>query len=151
MKQNQTPESLDFLLANISHLHRSLARQQLEALKLYCGQPPLLHALWRQEGLTQKALAEELRISPATLTKMLQRMEKAGFIQRQVNPEDQRVSFVFLTDAGRHIQSQVKQVWQTMEQEVFAGFSIEEQAILRQFLLRIRDNLLKATGEAPWK
>jgi DNA-binding MarR family transcriptional regulator len=151
MKQNQTPESLDFLLANICHLHHARARQQLEALKLYRGQPPLLHALWRQEGLTQKALAEELRISPATLTKMLQRMEKAGFIHRQVDPADQRVSRVFLTDAGHLIQDQVKQVWQKMEQEVFDGFSPAEQGMLRQFLLRIRENLLHAMGEAPWE
>lgn len=144
-------DRLDFLLANISHLHHTRARQQLEALKLYRGQPPVLRLLWQEEGLTQTELSAKLEITPATMTKMLQRMEKNGFIQRQSDAEDGRVSRVFLTDAGRAVQSQVERIWQTMEEETFANFTLEERVLLRRFLLQIRDNLLKATGEMPWK
>jgi DNA-binding MarR family transcriptional regulator len=107
----------------------------------------VLKALWEQEGLTHTALAERLQVTPATITKMLQRMEKAGFILRKPDPEDQRVSRVHLTEAGRAIQSQVQAVWQRMERETFDGFTQEERALLRRFLQRIRENLRRVTGD----
>jgi DNA-binding MarR family transcriptional regulator len=150
MSGHNPEERMDFLLANICHLHHTRARQQLETLKLYRGQPPVLRALWEAEGLTQKELAERLRITPATLTKMLQRMEKAGFIHRQGDQQDQRVSRVYLTETGRAIQTRVEQVWRTMEAETFAGFTLEERVLLRRFLLQLRDNLAQVCGEEPW-
>jgi DNA-binding MarR family transcriptional regulator len=151
MLNEKAKEGLDFLLANICHLHHSRVRQQLEALKLYRGQPPVLRALWEEEGLTQTDLANRMRITPATLTKMLQRMEKAGFIHRQMDADDQRVSRVYLTQAGRAIQDRVEQVFRQMEEETFADFTLEERVLLRRFLLQIRENLTRVTGETPWK
>jgi len=89
-------------------------------------------------------------VTPATITKMLQRMENAGFVMSKPDAEDQRVSRVYLTKAGRAIQTEVEAVWQTMEQETFDGFSPEERVVLRRFLLHIRENLVRATGERPW-
>jgi DNA-binding MarR family transcriptional regulator len=89
-KPNQA-ETMDFLLANVCHLHHTRAHQLFEAIGLYREQPLVLLALWEQEGFTQTELAERLKIAPATVTKMLQRMEKAGFIQRKPDAEDQRV------------------------------------------------------------
>jgi DNA-binding MarR family transcriptional regulator len=135
------PESVDFLLAHICHLHHSRAHELLEALGLYRGQPPVLQALWEQQGLTHKEVATRLNIAPATVTKMIQRMEKAGFVLRKPDPEDQRVSRVYLTKAGHDIRGQVQAVWQRMEEETFAGFTQEEHMLLRRFLLQIRENL----------
>lgn len=142
-------ESLDFLLAQVSRLHYTRAHTLLEAIGLYRGQPPVLRTLWEQEGLTHTELAERLHLTPATITKMLQRMEKTGFVTRQADATDQRVSRVYLTAAGRAIQSQVQAVWHTMEQETFAGFTQEERDILRRFLGHIRENLRRVTGEKP--
>jgi MarR family transcriptional regulator, organic hydroperoxide resistance regulator len=120
-------------------------------LGLYQGQPPVLRALWQQEGLTQREIAQQLKIAPATVTKMLQRMEKTGFIQRRSDPDDQRVTRVYLTDAGRDVQSAVEEVFQTLEAETFANLTLEERLLLRRLLLQLRQNLLDLTGEEPWK
>jgi DNA-binding MarR family transcriptional regulator len=142
------PETLDFLLAQICHLHYIRAHQMFEAIRLYRGQPPVLRILWEGEGLTQTELAERLQITPATITKMLQRMEKVGFIQRKPDAKDQRISRVYLTEDGRAIQTQVEAVWKTMEAETFSGLTSEERVLLRRFLLKMRDNLQQAMGEA---
>jgi len=147
MKSVDEPNTLDFLLAEVCHHHHFRANTLLEALGLYRGQPPVLFALWEQEGLTHTELAERLQNTPATITKMLQRMEKAGFVQRRADANDQRVSRVYLTEAGRAIQSQVQEVRDTMEADTFAGFSDEERPLLRTFLQRIRYNLTKVNGE----
>jgi DNA-binding MarR family transcriptional regulator len=139
-------ESLDFLLAQICRLKHARVHTLMEALGLYRGQPPMLRALWEQEGLTHTELAKRLHVQPATITKMLQRMEKSGFVQRKSDPEDQRVSRVYLTAAGRAVQSDVQQAWRTLEQEAFADFTLEERVLLRRFFLQIRENLMRVTG-----
>ncbi|MCL6430220.1 MAG: MarR family transcriptional regulator [Anaerolineae bacterium] len=135
---------LDMLLVQVCRLHYLRAHELLEKIGLYRGQPPVLRALSEQEGLTHTELAERLRVTPATITRMLQRMEKAGFVERRPDPEDQRISRVYLTEAGRGVQSALHEVVRTMEAETLAGFSQEERALLRRLLERIRDNLLRA-------
>ncbi len=137
-------ETLDSLLSQVCHLHHFRVFELLEAMGLYRGQPRVLHALWEQEGLTHRDLAERVQNTPATVTKMIQRMEKAGFIQCRPDPADQRVSRVYLTDAGRAIQAKVQAVWQQMEAESFAGLTQKERALLRRCLLQIRQNLQRA-------
>ncbi len=150
MHKKPPPDTLDSLLANVCHLHRTRIQQLFEALGLYQGQPPLLRQLWDEEGLTQTELAARLQIAPATVTKMLQRMEKTGFIQRQPDAEDQRISRVYLTDAGRAVQDRVEEVFRTLEAETFANLTLEESLLLRRLLLQLRDNLVQVTGEKPW-
>jgi DNA-binding MarR family transcriptional regulator len=141
------PDTLDFLMAQNCHLHHTRAHQLFDELGLYRGQPPVLYELWQSEGLTQKELADRLGVTPATITKMLQRMEKAGFIQRKQDAADQRISRVYLTEAGCLVKDRVENVWKTMEVETFANLTSAEQDLLRRFLLQIRDNLRHAVGE----
>jgi DNA-binding MarR family transcriptional regulator len=115
----------------------------LEALGLYRGQPRLLFALWEEEGLTHSELAARTHVRAATISKMVQRMEKAGFLERRADEEDQRVSRVYLTDAGRAVQDRVGAAFAQLERETLAGFNDDERELLRAFLVRIRDNLKK--------
>ena len=147
MRRSIDPDSLDALLAQICHLHYCRAQQLFEAIGLYRGQPRVLDALWEQDGLTHTELAERLQVTQATITKMLQRMEKAGLLRRKPDAEDLRVSRVFLTETGRGVQAEIQAAWQQSEQETFARFSPEERILLRRFLLDIRENLLRAVGE----
>ncbi len=140
------PESLGFLLVQVCHLHHHRAHELFEAIGLYRGQPPVLSALWEQEGLTHTGLARRLRVTPATITRMLQRMQKAGFVVCKPDAEDQRVSRVYLTAAGRAIQAQVDRAISRMDEETFAGLTAEEAALLHGFLFRIRENLSRAQG-----
>ena len=140
-------ETIDRLLAEISHLHYSRHVQRFDVFGLYRGQTFVLRVLWEQEGLTQARLAERLDIKPATATKMLQRMEKAGLIDRKPDPSDQRLSRVYLTEKGRMLQLKIENLFKEMNVEVINGLSPEEQILLHHLLLKVRRNLQDATGE----
>ena len=146
MTEPTEAESLDSLFAQICRLKHARIHTLLEALGLYRGQPSLLQALWEHEGLMHTELARRLQVQPATITKMLQRMEKAGFVERRPDPDDQRVSRVYLTEVGRAVRSDVQQVWRQLEEEAFAGFTLEERVLLRRFFLHIRENLKHVTS-----
>lgn len=146
MTGTSDPESLDRLFSQICRLKHARVHTLYESLGLYPGQPRMLRALWDQEGLTHTELSRQLRVQPATITKMLQRMERAGFVERRQDPDDQRVSRVYLTAAGQAVREDVQQVWRRLEEEAFASFSEEESLLLRRFFLRIRDNLTQAAA-----
>ena len=144
MVQDTEMETLGQLLLQICRLNRRRMHALLDEIGLYRGQPHVLHALWGQEGLTHSQLAHTLNRSAATMTNMIKRMEKAGFVERRADPADERVSRVYLTDAGRAIQDRVHQVWHELEDQGFAGLSEQERAQLQQLFTQIRDNFLQA-------
>ncbi len=141
------PETIDYLLAQVCRLHRERAGTILEAVGLFRGQPPVLMSLHEADGQTQGDLAAHLRVAPATMTKMIQRMERAGFVQRRPDATDQRISRVYLTEAGRAVRAEMMVALGTLEAETFAGLDEAEQTQLRGFLERLRANLRGVVAE----
>lgn len=132
------------LLSQICKLMRGRMHALWQGIGLYRGQPFVLRTLWEEEGITHSELANRLHVRPSTTSNMIKRMEKAGFVVCKPDLEDQRVSRVYLTDAGCAIRDQVRQVWRELDTTALAGFSLEERVLLRRFLFRIRDSLLEA-------
>lgn len=140
------PKSLDHLLGQVCHLHHGRIRTKFRELGLYRGQPAVLEALMEEDGRTHSDLAAWMHVTPATVTKMIQRMEKAGHVGRRDDPDDLRISRVYLTEDGRAVHAQLQAVFRAVDTETFAGFTSEERAQLEQLLRKIRSNLLDATG-----
>lgn len=60
----------------------------------------VLNCLWDQDGISPKELAELTSKDQPTTVRMLSKLEKKGFITRQVNPDDNRAYFIYLTSEG---------------------------------------------------
>lgn len=134
------------LLFQIIRLHYIRVHDLMSELGLSRGQPPILRLLWEQDGRCQREMGDILHLSPATISVILQRMEQNGLLKRRPDPDDRRVLQAYLTDKGREVQSAVEQTLSVLEDECCHGFTPEEKSLLSQFMLRIRNNLLKATG-----
>lgn len=134
-------ESLTHLMSHVMRLHFNTMHALMRGQELHPGQPPLLFQLSRRDGQSQKELAEKLRIKPATVTVMLNRMEKNGLVKRRPDERDQRISRVFLTEKGRKAHEQVREVLKTIEVQCFARFTPEEKVLLRRFLLHMYENM----------
>ena len=68
-------------------------------------------------------------------------MEHAGLIERRPDPEDARISRVYLTERGRALEQPVLEVWKDLEAHTVAGLSATEQALLRRLLMQVSANL----------
>jgi MarR family transcriptional regulator, organic hydroperoxide resistance regulator len=134
-------ESINFLLSMICKAQRTQMNGALTAIDLYAGQEMFLWHLWREDGLTQTQMVE--RVQPPTVSKMLERMEKAGLVTRRSDPEDSRVSRVYLTEQGRRSEQAVRDIWKTIEQRITAGLSVEERVLLRHLLLHVHENVTR--------
>ena len=144
-------EPIDLLLAQVGHLQHISVRRGIEALGLYRGQPQMLSALWEQEGLTHSELAAKMHVQPATVSKMVQRMERSGFVERRRDPTDERISRVFLTERGRAVRNEVEAWFHEFEAAYTEGLSDEDKAALRRLLLHIRGRLVaRYGGDEEW-
>lgn len=141
MPETITNEDMNRLVIQFVRQHHLRMHTLMDEIGLYRGQPPLLHILWEYEGCTQTELAEALHLAGATVTKMLQRLEEAGFVERRPDAEDQRVSRVYLTEAGRQVKQSVLERERQVGKEMLAGITPEERTVTAYVLKRMRDNL----------
>lgn len=137
----QIQDYLGFQMLQIHKAHRSRAEAALNKLGIHTGQEMLLLQLWLEEGMPQSQLAACMGVEPPTTTKMLQRMEHAGLIERRPDPQDARISRVYLTERGRALEQPVLEVWKQLEAQTVVGLSPTEQALLRRLLMQVSVNL----------
>jgi len=90
-----------------------------------------------------RSLAEALRCDSSYVTAVVDQLEQSGLAERHPHPTDQRVKVVVLTEAGRHLASQVTEIFDEPP-PAFGNLSADE---LRE-LVRLLGKLLgEATGE----
>lgn len=137
------------LLMDINYTARLIHRQGrdlLEELGLHWGQPPLLAYLDEKEGASQQEIARALDIRPATLTKMVGRLEEEGYLVRRKDDKDRRLVRVFLTDRARRSLGRLYADMDKKEKEALASFSPQEKDQLARLLKKLRGNLGQDRG-----
>lgn len=82
---------------------------------LHPGQDNLLMLLWAHPGLRQAELARRLGVEPPTVTRMVQRLERAGLIERQSDPHDARLVRVRTTPRARLLEGVVRRAWEEVD------------------------------------
>ena len=97
--------------------------------------------LWERDGLTVGEISQHLLTDPGSLTPLLKRLESEGLLQRNRSREDERVVLVQLTDKGRALQQQAKEVPQCILKA--SGYSLAQLQQLQADLLNLRENLQK--------
>jgi DNA-binding MarR family transcriptional regulator len=87
---------------------------------------------------TAADLVRELYIDSASMTRMIDRLEKRGLLFRVRRDDDRRIASLRLTEAGQELARQLPQVYVTVLKRNFVGFSAEElgmlSGLLRKFL-----------------
>jgi MarR family transcriptional regulator, organic hydroperoxide resistance regulator len=141
MSKKPMEETIGCLMVQVCKAHRNQAAMVLAELGLHTGQEILLMHLWENDGLIQSELACLMQVEAPTLTKMIHRMEKAGFLERRKDEQDARICRIYLTQAGRSLQEPVINVWNRLEKRIIANLTLEEQFQFRRLLLQIRNNL----------
>lgn len=93
-------EQLCFALYGASMAMGRVYKPLLDALGLTYPQYLVLNALWEEDGRTIGGLAERLGLESSTITPLVKRLETAGLMTRERNPEDERQVRVTLTKRG---------------------------------------------------
>lgn len=129
------------LLHQIIHRNRKYMHAHLERLGLYHGQPRLLYLLGLEDGRTKKELAECIKVSAPTITKMVERMEKNGFVYTAKDAKDNRVSRVYLAEKGKAVLADLDVFRKETKEQYLKGLSDQEVELLHDLLHKIADNI----------
>ena len=101
----------------------------------------MLMFLSGHEGMTHSEIAEKLDISPAAATKVIKRLEEEGYIQRQSDEKDERLSRVFMQEAGRAVISGIQSSFKKLDEQTFQNFGEDDLDRLEDYLRHILTNL----------
>lgn len=139
-------ERLGFLIHDAARLMRRRFETLGAAYGLSAAQWRLMVRLVKEEGLTQARLAELLEIEPISVSRLLDRMEESGWVERRADANDRRVRMIFPTDKSRRTFGEVKAVAGEVFDQALAGLSFDERRVTIHGLRTIVENL--ATAEA---
>jgi len=134
-------DTLGFLLHDGARLMRRDFEQRARDLGMTRAQWSVLAHLSRCEGINQAGLADILDVAPITLGRTLDRMQKAGWIERRAVDGDRRARALHLTDKARPVLARVFRLGSQTRKRTLSGFSPAEREALIAMLLRIRANL----------
>lgn len=135
---------IGYRFADNSRQLRRLFDERVRSLGLTGPQARLLLSLDLHPNENQAFYAERLEIEPITLTRIADRMEDAGWLERQPDPGDRRARILHLTDKSRGIVDQLQMAVEGLFDDMLAGFSPSERAQFAQMMERISGNILAA-------
>lgn len=131
-------------MADNSRILRRLFDDRVRDLGLTAAQARLLLSLERHGGQNQTHYADVLEVEPITLTRIIDRMEEAGWIERRPDPTDRRARILHLTDKSRDVVTRLRATVEALFDDMLAGFEPAERATFARLLDRIGTNLVAA-------
>ena len=140
-------DKLGFVIQDIARLMRWNFDRRSQDLELTRAQWGVLANLTRCPGAQQKTLADILEVTPITLARHIDRLELNGWVRREDDAEDRRAKRIYLTEKGQEILGELQKVGQAVRQQALAGIDKQEEELLLDLLLRLRQNLSTTTTE----
>lgn len=134
-------ETLPYLFTQVSTLYKVEIEKALNDLDLHAGQIFILFELWKTDGLSQIELSKNIKVSPATINKMVKSLVNGGFVLNSISPSDSRVKRVFLTLRGAAVRPQVEEKWHKLGQRLIGDLTATEQLVLSQLFGKLIGNL----------
>lgn len=128
-------------------LMRKALDERLSAYQLTTSQFEILGYLYGEPPAAQQRLHKRSGVTSATLTGLLDSLEQRGLVVRTPSGDDGRANIVALTPAGDELFARLIDLFHAFEQDMLAGFSAAERALLADWLRRIAGNLGYAEQE----
>lgn len=139
----QPEKHLNHLMPLLGCAHHTGQQYLDRRLKQYGLTPAQAHAILFLKRETpkrevyQKDLEEQLRIRPSTVSGIVERLEQKGYLTRSASAADARCRSLTLTERGRSFEAEFFHEAEAAERRLTELFTAEENALLREMLLRI--------------
>lgn len=129
-------ELIDLTAKNLRHIQR----QTVSESGLTPPQYAVLHLLWEQDERPFKEFADFMVCSRATITGIIDTLERKGLVERKTNPEDRRSLLATLTEEGRSMQQKTP-VLENIYNTCCAGLSLIELQQLSFLLNKLNNSI----------
>ncbi len=110
-------------------------------LELTIEQWSLLYHLWKEDGLSQQELGTRTFRDKASITRLIDNLEKLGLVERVASKTDRRINLVCLTLAAKPLQQITYELANQTMQEALNNITKDEIEIVKNVFQRVYDNL----------
>lgn len=134
-------DRLGFLIHDVQRLMRKRFEARASGLGLSSAQWRLLVRVAKEEGVSQARLAELLEIEPISVSRLVDRMEEGGWIERRSDATDRRVRMIFPTPKASETYAKIKSMAGEVYEESLFGVPPEARRVLISALEAMVTNL----------
>ncbi|HEX2823141.1 MAG TPA: MarR family transcriptional regulator [Streptosporangiaceae bacterium] len=138
-------DRVPFLIYRAAEESHALANDMLAGMGLSARQVGILTMVTERAPMTQKALADALRIDRTTMVALLDHLEAKGYVERQRHPRDRRAFLVHPTEAGRTAKVAAVRILDEQQRRFLAPLTPAETRQLADLLTRLHRQ--PATGQ----
>ncbi len=114
-----------------------VTRKKVASYGLTTTQFFLLTALYEEDGIPITALAQKVALDKATLTGLLDRLERDGLIRRESNPEDRRTIKIHLTAKAEGLRDELTDLYHQNNEIFLSQLSGEERRVFEQVVEKL--------------
>jgi DNA-binding MarR family transcriptional regulator len=126
------------------YINRYIAQRfKSSSVTLTREQWTILVQLWKQDGVSQQVIADETGRDKPSTTRLLDHLERDGYLQRRVDATDRRLNLIFLTENGIAAERAVMQVANQALDDITEGVTEEEMATVKRVFEKIYRNISK--------
>ncbi|MDZ8184356.1 MAG: MarR family transcriptional regulator [Nostoc sp. ChiSLP02] len=140
-QQNLAPYNLGYRIKLLSQLIGRRFTDRLEPFGLTPFHWLVLCCLWQEDGLPTSSIGDKLKQVGGTLTGVLDRMEERGLVRRERDTQDRRIWRIWLTDAGKELQTVLPPIAANVRDEAMDGISPADREFFSQLVNRAIANL----------
>ncbi len=133
-------ECIFYHLAKTYQQSNKVWRKSMSGFSVTATQGMVLNFLHDGDKITSKELGDRTMLDSATLTGVLDRLEKAGLIERLQHPSDRRAIIVALTDEGKSVANETYEEIERANEVFLKCLTQEEQLNLRIMLKKVRNH-----------
>jgi DNA-binding MarR family transcriptional regulator len=135
--------SLGYLMAEAARLLRAAIERELAdaGLGLTSSEARALAHVAERGGARQAEIAEAMGVEPMTVCAYLDRLEKAGYVERTPDPRDRRAKNVRATTEAEVVLTAMRSRAGDLYDQLFSEFDAAERARFLDGLAVLRDNL----------
>lgn len=136
MSVRSKDDRLIYLIFTAQHRLRMHIRDQLTAagVKITLEQAGILFLLKAEDGQAMSQLSRLLLLDNSTVTGLIDRLEKSGFVLRKADPKDRRIFLIHITGQGIKEVDKAKPVINKVNEEIRTDFSMEEMESFKKIL-----------------
>jgi DNA-binding MarR family transcriptional regulator len=134
-------DPISFLMADASRLFRRAFDAEARSIGITGQQWRVLAALARHPGIKQGQVADLMEVEPITLSRMIDRLQESGMVERRADPADRRAWCLHLTDQAIPLVEEMRAIANRLLEVALDGFKPEELTSFADFVERFRNNL----------
>jgi DNA-binding MarR family transcriptional regulator len=140
--------SLFYMLHDATRQLRKHFDRRATRLELTRAQWRALKATSRQEGLSQTELAELLDMEPIPVGRVIDRLEKTGFVERRADPADRRRWRLYLTPKAHAVVGEMETIASELRNDALRDVDPGDLDALMRVLAQIKENLAALDAQA---